>query len=186
MTGDSLAVAGTDAAGDASGAASGAGKAAAAAEAPVRELLVFELAGERYALPLAVVREIMRVPAITEVPRAPESVLGVISARGRVTTLIDLRKRLRLDERPTGTRARVLLVAHGDEVLGLLVDGVRQVQRLLTSEIELASVLGSSAPSHLLGIGRPTPPQGVARADGDMLLLLDLEPLLVLDRGGPR
>lgn len=160
---------------------------ATAADAPVaRELLVFELAGEHYALPLSVVREIMRVPAVTEVPRAPEAVLGVISARGRVTTLIDLRKRLRLTERPAGVRARVLLVEHDDEVLGLLVDGVRQVQRLSPHEIELASVLGGGAPAHLLGIGRPTPPQGVARADGDILLLLDLEPLLALDRSASR
>ena len=155
----------------------------ASPEAPVvRELLAFELAGERYALPLAVVKEIMRVPAVTEVPRAPEAVLGVLSARGRVTTLIDLRTRLRLQERPFSTRTRVLLVEHGDEVVGLLVDAVLQVQRLASNEIELSSVLGAGAPAHLLGIGRPTPPGGGARAEGDMVLLLDLEPLLALDR----
>ena len=53
---------------------------------PMREFLAFDLANERYALPLSCVREIMRVPAVTEVPRGPEEVLGVISARGSVTT----------------------------------------------------------------------------------------------------
>lgn len=156
-------------------------------EAPaVRELLVFELAAERCALPLSVVREIMRLPAVTEVPRAPESVLGVISARGRVTTLVDLRARLRLATRPAGSRTRVLLVEHDDEVLGLLVDAVLQVQRLSPQEIELSSVLGGTAPAHLLGIGRPTAAAGAARAEGELILLLDLGPLLALDRDGAR
>jgi purine-binding chemotaxis protein CheW len=154
--------------------------------AAVRELLVFDLAGDRYALPLSVVREIMRPPAVTEVPRAPEAVLGVISARGRVTTLLDLRMRLRLEARPWASRTRVLLVEHRDEVVGLLVDGVRQVQRLPISEIELSSGLGAGAPAHLLGIGRPTPPGGGPRAEGDLLLLLDLEPLLALERSAIR
>ena len=153
-----------------------------AAEAPQsRELLVFDLAGERYALPLSCVREIMRVPAITDVPRAPDAVLGVVSARGRVTTVIDLRRRLLFAERPLGPRTRVLLVAHGDEVLGLLVDAVLQVQRLAPAEIELASTLGGSAPGHLVGIGRPS-----GAAPGELLLLLDLAPLVELDRSLPR
>ena len=157
------------------------------AQAPeLRELLVFELAAELYALPLSCVREIMRLPAVTEVPRAPEAVLGLISARGRVTTLIDLRRRLRLAERPVGTRTRVLLVEHDDEVLGLLVDTVRQVQRLQAQEIELASVLGSGAPAYLLGIGRPRSASKGVPSEGELLLLLDLPPLLDLERGPPR
>jgi purine-binding chemotaxis protein CheW len=157
-------------------------KAAVADPPAVRELLAFELADERYGLPLSSVREIMRVPAVTEVPRAPDAVLGVISARGRVTTLLDLRMRLRLAEKPWTNRTRVLLVDHDDEVVGLLVDAVLHVQRLSPKEIELSSVLGGTAPPHLLGIGRPAPAHG-ARTEGDLLLLLDLAPLLALDRG---
>jgi purine-binding chemotaxis protein CheW len=158
-----------------------------AAEPPaIRELLAFELADERYGLPLSLIREIMRVPTVTQVPRAPDAVLGVISARGRVTTLVDLRKRLRLAEKPWGTRTRVLLVDHDDEVLGLLVDAVLHVQRLSPGEIELSSVLGGTAPAHLLGIGRPASTHGAGRADGDLLLLLDVAPLLAFDRSVAR
>ncbi len=140
----------------------------------VRELLAFELGMERYALPLSCVREIVRVPVITEVPRSPDEVLGVISVRGAVTTLIDLRRKLRVDQPLMGGKSRVLLVDHGGEVLGILVDSVLQVHRLQPEEIELASVLGPQAPPYLLGIGRPA---GTADA-GEILLLLDPSALL--------
>src|SRR6202000_879011 len=66
-------------------------------ETGIREVLAFSLADETYALPLSCVREIMRVPSITEVPRASHEVLGIISVRGQVTTLIDLRKKLHVE-----------------------------------------------------------------------------------------
>ena len=76
-----------------------------ATDGGVREFLAFELSAERYALPLACVREIMRVSAVTEVPRAPSDVLGVISVRGQVTTVLDLRRKLHLPESPISARA---------------------------------------------------------------------------------
>lgn len=159
------------------------------ADANVREYLAFDLATERYALPLGCVREIMRVPQITEVPRGPDDVLGVISARGAVTTLIDLRRRLHLSEATPTHRARVLLVDLGEEVVGLLVDAVLQVHRLAQDEIELAAVMGGSAPTHLSGIGRPHS-HGVeggereeAMSSGELLLLID--PGALLGERGP-
>jgi len=125
------------------------------AEPSAREYLAFEVATAHYALPLSCVREIVRVPAVTEVPRAPRHVLGVISVRGAVTTVFDLRVRLRLPEAPLSGKSRILLIDAGREVVGLLVDAVLQVHRLQDTEIELAAVLGSDAPAYLFGIGRP-------------------------------
>ena len=71
------------------------------------EFLGFALADELYALPLSSIREIVRVPPVTELPRGPHDVLGIISVRGRVTTLIDLRRRLRMHESPIDGRSRV-------------------------------------------------------------------------------
>jgi purine-binding chemotaxis protein CheW len=159
---------------------------AIAADANAREYLAFDLASERYGLPLGCVREIMRVPHVTEVPRGPEDVLGVISARGAVTTLIDMRRRLSLPEAPLGHRARVLLVDVGEEVVGLLVDAVLQVHRLAQDEIEIAGVMGGSTSTHLSGIGRPHAHvnQGEeAEAASELLLLLD--PSALLGERGP-
>lgn|GEM_PF-1064235 len=121
----------------------------------VSEYLAFRVAHEAYALPLASVREILKLGAITEVPRAPKDVLGVVSVRGRVTTVLDLRKRLRMPAAVSTKHARVLLVDAGLEVLGLLVDEVLQVYRLRDEEIEVAGATQGDLSEYVLGIGRP-------------------------------
>jgi purine-binding chemotaxis protein CheW len=93
--------------------------------------------------------------------------------RGKLVTVLDLRRRLRLGEAPIDRRSRILLVESGaGEQLGLLVDEVQQVWRLALDEIEPATVLGSDQAVHIAGIGRP------AGAEGTMLILLDLRPLV--------
>jgi len=163
-------------------------------EAGVREFLAFAVGTETFALPLSCVREIMRVPAVTPVPRAPREILGIVSVRGQVTTLIDLRVRLSVAVGPISSRTRVLLVDQGDEILGLLCDRVLQVHRLSETEVEIASVLGVDASSYVMGIGRPgqrkpdaqrDEQEGhspAATSDADVLILLD--PIALLKRQG--
>jgi purine-binding chemotaxis protein CheW len=149
-------------------------------ETGIREFLAFVLAGETYALPLSCVREIMRVPSITAVPRAPIEVLGMISVRGQVTTLVDLRHKLRVEAGPIGSRTRILLVDQGDEILGLLCDRVLQVHRLSENEVELASVLGGEASSYVMGIGRPGQTKAEAARQSKTKSAADTEELLIL------
>jgi purine-binding chemotaxis protein CheW len=137
------------------------------------EYLAFVLAGETYAVQIAHVAEILRPPPITEVPRAPATMLGVISVRGKLVTVVDLRRRFRLPEAPIDRKSRILLadVGKGEQV-GLLVDEVQQVWRLAFEEIEQSNVLGGEQPAHIAGIGRP------AGSGGTILILLDLKPIL--------
>jgi purine-binding chemotaxis protein CheW len=137
------------------------------------EYLAFALAGETYAVQIAFVAEILRPPPVTEVPRAPRSVLGVVSVRGKLVTVLDLRRRFHVPESPMDRRSRILLADAGTgEQVGLLVDEVQQVWRLTAEEIEPANVLGGEQPAHIAGIGRP------AGADGTILVLIDLRPIL--------
>jgi len=124
-------------------------------ELGTRALLGFIVGKERYALPSSSIREILRPLPLTEVPRARPSVMGVVSVRGTVTTLVDLRKRLNVDAPAPHTGNRILLCDQGSEVIGLFVDAVLQVYRLREDEVELAPALGGDAPAHILGIGRP-------------------------------
>ncbi|MBX3246433.1 MAG: chemotaxis protein CheW [Myxococcales bacterium] len=158
-------------------------------QADLRELLAFVLAGEAYAFPLYRVREILKPPPITPVPRASRHVLGIVSVRGVITTVVDLRRLMQVEETPPNKSSRILLVDTGGEVLGALVDEVLQVYRLAEDEVELAGVVGGELSDHVLGIGRPRvrtrDGEGVAREAGrDLLILLDPQPLLArIERG---
>ena len=95
------------------------------------------LGGDIYAAPVARIREILKPPPLTHVPRAPREILGIISVRGQLVTVVDLRRRLRLAEVETTRKARILLAdVVGGEVMGLYVDEVLQVYRLADAEIE--------------------------------------------------
>lgn len=106
----------------------------------LRELLTFVLAGTPYALPVERVREIVRLRRITPMPRVPSDILGVISLRGEVVQVLDLRMKLNL-ECSEPTRLSRIIVLHGDDekVTGVLVDAVREVLRMSEDAIRPAS-----------------------------------------------
>jgi purine-binding chemotaxis protein CheW len=126
-------------------------------EADVREeYITFLLGGEEYAVAIERVREVLRCPPLTEVPRAPSHVRGVVSVRGEVVAVVEPRRRLGLPEgdRPVGN-SRLLVVDVGDGPVGLLVDSVSNVVRLRPGSIEPCphGIAGASQ-EFLAGIGR--------------------------------
>jgi purine-binding chemotaxis protein CheW len=135
------------------------------------------LAGnEAYGVPLASVREILVPPPMTEVPRAADHFLGVISVRGEIITVIDLPKLLNLEVAHDGTHSRVLLVNNGQELIGMAVDRVIQVYRLEPEQIEYASAMGANLSDYVIGVGRV---QGATTGKSDdMLILIDPVSLL--------
>ncbi len=140
-----------------------------------KEWLTFFLAGEEYAVAIEQVREILKAPDITEVPRAPAHVLGVIMVRGEVIAILDLRRRLGLPTATPGRQARVLVCDAGDGPRGLLVDAVSNVVRLPPSSVEaLPSGIGGPSAEYIAGIGR----------DRDRLFIL-LDLAAVLRDGAP-
>ena len=125
------------------------------APSAVEEYLTFQLAGELYAVEIGRVLEVLRTPPITEVPRAPVDVLGVISVRGEVVTVIDPRGRLGLARSEGPPARRVLIADDGEGPCGLLIDGVAGVVRLPRGALEpCPQALGSAGGDAYLGIGR--------------------------------
>jgi len=116
----------------------------------LRELLVFTIADSAYAIPVERVREIVRMRALTPVPRVPAEVVGVIALRGEVVQVVDLRIYLGLPAQEVGRRTRII-VMHGDDdrVTGVLVDAVREVQRVPEDDVRPASSSEADAVSEL-------------------------------------
>jgi purine-binding chemotaxis protein CheW len=94
---------------------------AATAEASL-ELLEFRLAGESYALDTRYVREVYPLKNLTPLPCTPGFVLGIVSVRGRILPVLDLRKFFDLPEQGLTDLNRIVLVQGNDLELGLLAD----------------------------------------------------------------
>ena len=101
-----------------------------------REFLIVELESGEYGIPVERIREIVRLAAITRVPRTPDWLVGVVALRGEIVQVVDLRLRLGLPK-AEATRAHRIVVIHGDDegVAGLLVDAVKGVLRVREREI---------------------------------------------------
>jgi len=135
------------------------------------DYLAFRLEDEIYAVQIERIGEILRIPPVTMVPRAPDHIMGVVSVRGRVLTVLDLRRRLGLGRPEPSRQARILVLPWSDkESVGLYVDAVLHVHQLSEGEIEpAAEALGSDVGDHVVG---------VARSEGTLVVVIRLEPFL--------
>jgi purine-binding chemotaxis protein CheW len=96
--------------------------------------VVFRLQRDRYALPLAAVREVVVTPSgLTRVPRSPKALKGVMNLRGRVVPVIDLQALLQLEATQTQKATKIVLMELGRRELGLLitdVDGIESIEKV--------------------------------------------------------
>lgn len=133
-------------------------------------LATFFLSSEEYGLPVRLVQEIIRVTEITQVPRAPDFIKGVINLRGRIIPVVDLRRKLKLGEVEIGRQSRIVVVKVDDRLIGLLVDGASQVLRVPVSSIE-------AAPEEVIEIEEQFI-RGVAKLEKRLIILIDLSQVL--------
>lgn len=149
----------------------------AARETRLETWVAFRLQGETYALPVSHVREIVRVDAVTRVPGGPREIRGVTNVRGRVIPVVDLRVRLGLEPDDLSPGSRVLVAEARGRPIGLLVDGVRAVERIDLERVE--------APPEEVMSDRSEYVLAVLRRDDDLTILLDVDRVLLLDAAGP-
>jgi purine-binding chemotaxis protein CheW len=136
-------------------------------------LATFFLDREEYGVDVRHVQEIRRVTEITQVPRAPDFIKGVINLRGRIIPVIDLKKKLGLGEVIETKLSRIVVITLKGRLLGLLVDGASQVLRVPVSVVE-------PAPPEVLQKGGDYL-RGVAKLEKRLIILVDLETVLALE-----
>ena len=134
------------------------------------QLVSFFLGDEEYAIDVLKVQGIDRVSEITRVPRAPDFVQGVINLRGKIVPIIDLRSRIGLPPKEADRNSRVIVVDMGREVVGLRVDGVREVLRVPASVVEPPPDMTNAESNEFV--------EGMGKLEDRIILILNVDKIL--------
>jgi purine-binding chemotaxis protein CheW len=130
----------------------------------------FRVGRETYGVPITSLHEIVRVPEITAVPDAPDYMEGVINLRGRIVSVIDLRKRFGETRTAPNRRNRILVVEHGGRLSGLIVDSASEVIKIPVANVEPSPTVQQEG-----GLNCVT---GLGKFQGRLIVLLDMTKLL--------
>ncbi len=134
------------------------------------ELLTFVLAGEQYAVSIDHIVEIVTPRPATHIPNADRSIVGIMSLRGTIVTVVDVRQKLGHPPKPGSGDTRTIVAERNGETLGFEVDRVLRVLKVGTSAIEPHPVVHASEQSEAV--------RGVFRHANALTILLDLDKLL--------
>jgi len=137
-----------------------------------RELHIvgFKVGRETYGVPITSLHEIVRVPEITAVPDAPDYLEGVINLRGKIVSVMDLRKRFGERHATLGKQNRILVVEHSGRLAGLIVDSASEVLKIPSEAVE--------PPPAVFQEGGLNCVTGLGKVAGRLVVLLDMSKLL--------
>lgn len=138
--------------------------------------LTFTLGSEDYGVGILKVREIIGIVEITEMPKMPVYVKGVINLRGKVSPVIDLRMKFSMESAEYTERTCIILVeidkGATSALMGMIVDSVSEVMQVAGSAIEDPPDVSGVETDYILGI---------AKKDGKVIMLLDIDKVMNSD-----
>jgi purine-binding chemotaxis protein CheW len=130
----------------------------------------FQVGRETYGVAITSLHEIVRVPEITAVPDAPDYMEGVINLRGKIVSVLDLRKRFGEPKKALNRRNRILVVEHRGRLSGLIVDSASEVIKIPAADVEPSpTALQEGGLNCVTGLGK---------YKGRLIVLLDMAKLL--------
>jgi len=135
------------------------------------QLVTFLLGTEEFGVDIMKVQEIIRIPPITRVPKAPSFVEGVINLRGNVIPVVNLRVRFGMPSDEETDLSRIVVLQVAGKVFGVRVDGVTEVLRLDSASIEPPPPVALGMDSNFI--------RGVGKIGERLLILLNLDQLMV-------
>ena len=133
-------------------------------------LVGFKIGKETFGVPIALVREIVRVPEITAVPDAPDYIEGVINLRGKIVSVVDLRKRFGEKEITRHKKNRILVAEVEGRMVGLVVDAASEVLKMPAADIE--------DPPKVFEEGELNYVTGVGKLKDRLIILIELNKIL--------
>jgi len=138
----------------------------------VVQLVGFIIGDEEYAIPILSIQEIIKPFTWTRVPQVPSYVLGVFNLRGAVIPLIDLRTKFGLQTKKQSDETRFIVMRHGDDVAGFVIDRLTMAIRIDKSDI-------GPAPDTVNG--EDTIIEGVGKQEDKIITILKVNRLLERD-----
>lgn len=138
-----------------------------------KQFCTFYLDGLFFGVDVLKVQEIIRHQAMTRVPLAANEVKGLINLRGDIVTAIDLRRRLRLPDRPADAEPTNVVVRDEEKAVALLVDEIGDVLEVDEENFEPTPETLDTAVRELI--------TGVYKINGRLLHVLDTDRAVVLD-----
>lgn len=152
----------------------------AAAEQDQQQYLTFMLSGETYAMGILAIKEIIEYGNLTEVPRMPKFIRGVINLRGSVVPVIDLSSRFGKQATSVTRRTCIVIieVATGNETqdVGVMVDAVNAVLEIPPQEIEPPPTFGANIRADFIN--------GMGKVNGKFVIILNIQHVLSVDEMG--
>lgn len=135
------------------------------------QLVVFNIHDEEFGVEIDTVQEIIRMINITEIPRAPPYVKGLINLRGRIIVVINLSTIMKVGSTEHDANTRIIVADVDGTVMGFIVDSVSEVIRLSAKSIE-------PTPSIITNKIRSEYIKGVGKINERLLILLNLNKML--------
>ena len=138
------------------------------------QVVAFKLRNEEYGFSILNVQEIKGLTDITRVPFAPEFIKGVINLRGSVLPVIDLKKRLGLEDTPYTANTRIVIVQYDEVAVGMLVGAVTEVRTINADDIDTSrTVTGNDSNSKFIS--------GIGKVDDRLIIQLNLSEIIGLN-----
>ena len=120
----------------------------------VVQLVGFVIGEEEYAIPILAIQEIIKPFSWTRVPQVPAYVLGVFNLRGAVIPLIDLRSKFGLKTKKQSDETRFIVMRHGDDVAGFVIDRLTMAIRIKKKDIGPAPDTVNENDTIIDGVGK--------------------------------
>lgn len=135
------------------------------------QYLIFVVRGQEFGIQAMKVQEISRVLATTSVPNAPHYIEGIMNLRGRLSTVIDFRKRFGFEPKAPDEDTRFVIVEHGGFPVGIIVDSVEEVIRIQDEAVHKLSeaITEMVREEYVIGVGM---------LEKRLIILLDVEKFL--------
>lgn len=139
----------------------------------MRQLVVFTIQNEEFGVSIENVSSIERMMDIFKIPNTPDYIEGMINLRGKIHTIVNLRKRFHMPDQEFSEENRIIIVKSSTYAIGIIADTVKEIINIDEDNMEVAPNSLSQLKDRYIS--------SMAKVGERIIMLLDLEKVLAAD-----